>query len=204
MSYITAYFTKKYQPDTPKLPLSFRAKSWLRKNAILITLLIVIGVIIGLVLIIFDMGAEINALTHKVDKLTAANVGLKADNKTLSEDCMFYLHKIDSLRAEKVTITSKSTSLKSIGTFEVTYYTTGEKGVTGITKTGTVATAKRTIAVDPEVVPLGTKVYINGIGERTAEDVGGLIKGRRIDVFVDGPSDIPSVGRLKAKVWREV
>ena len=43
----------------------------------------------------------------------------------------------------------------------------------------------RTIAVDPSIIPLGTRVYIEGIGERVAEDTGSEIKGNDIDLFRD-------------------
>ena len=54
----------------------------------------------------------------------------------------------------------------------------------GITATGTVATAGRTIAVDPEVIPLGSVVIIDG-HEYIAEDTGGGIKGKKIDLFCE-------------------
>ena len=52
----------------------------------------------------------------------------------------------------------------------------------GITATGTVATAGRTIAVDPTVIPYGSKVILNGV-TYIAEDCGGAIKGNKIDMF---------------------
>lgn len=53
----------------------------------------------------------------------------------------------------------------------------------GLTATGTHVTAGRTVAVDPSVIPYGSRVVING-HEYIAEDCGGAIKGDRIDVAV--------------------
>lgn len=59
-----------------------------------------------------------------------------------------------------------------------------EKWADGYTATGTKATAGRTVAVDPELIPYGSKVIIDGM-EYIAEDCGGAIKGNRIDIFFD-------------------
>ena len=58
----------------------------------------------------------------------------------------------------------------------------------GITYTGTVASEGRTIAVDPDVIPLGSIVEINGV-EYVAEDIGGAIKGDRIDLYFNNHDD---------------
>ena len=52
------------------------------------------------------------------------------------------------------------------------------------TATGTDPVAGRTVAVDPRVIPLGSKIHIKGVGERIAEDTGGNIRGRRLDLFL--------------------
>lgn len=54
----------------------------------------------------------------------------------------------------------------------------------GITATGVKATSNRTVAVDPNVIPLGSKIIIDGTCY-TAEDVGGAVKGNVIDIFFD-------------------
>ena len=66
-------------------------------------------------------------------------------------------------------------------TYIATAYThTGNK-----TRSGTWPKEGRTIAVDPEIIPLGTELIINGQGGYIAEDTGGNIKGQRLDIFMD-------------------
>lgn len=57
----------------------------------------------------------------------------------------------------------------------------------GRTASGTPA-RKGAIAVDPRVIPLGTKVYVEGYGYASAEDTGGNIKGRTIDLYMNSGS----------------
>ena len=64
---------------------------------------------------------------------------------------------------------------------KVTAYTPYDPGCNNITATGTTV-RKGVVAVDPSVIPLGTRVYIPGYGVATAEDTGGAIKGNRVDV----------------------
>ena len=69
----------------------------------------------------------------------------------------------------------------------------------GITKTGTKATAGRTVAVDPKVIPLGSTLLIDG-QEYIAEDVGGAIKGKKIDIFHNTHSEALKYGKQKHTV----
>ncbi|WP_373899241.1 3D domain-containing protein [Haloimpatiens sp. FM7315] len=68
----------------------------------------------------------------------------------------------------------------------------------GITATGTKARRNvngySTIAVDPRVIPLGTKVYVEGYGLAIAEDTGGAIKGNKIDIYVNSESQAVTWG----------
>ena len=69
-----------------------------------------------------------------------------------------------------------------IGEFKITYYWLAENGRS--TSTGALATEGRTIAVDPNVIPYGSEVLING-HVYIAEDCGGAVKGNVIDIFVE-------------------
>lgn len=69
----------------------------------------------------------------------------------------------------------------------------------GITATGTKATEGRTIAVDPNKIPYGTKVVIDG-QTYIAEDCGGAIKGNRIDLYFDSHQDALNFGRQTKEV----
>ncbi len=79
--------------------------------------------------------------------------------------------------------------------FESTAYTGG-----GRTASGTRARVGE-IAVDPRVIPLGTTVYIEGLGLRTAEDTGGAIKGNIIDIYFDSYSQCRQWGRRSVTVY---
>ncbi|MFB3093406.1 MAG: 3D domain-containing protein, partial [Dehalococcoidia bacterium] len=69
-----------------------------------------------------------------------------------------------------------------------TWYTAASAGGSGTTATGTTV-QKGTVAVDPSVIPLGTRMYIPGYGYGVAEDTGGAIIGNIIDLGY-GPDDV--------------
>ena len=87
---------------------------------------------------------------------------------------------------EPETPAEPESELQSLGTFRVTAYCSCPEccgqWADGITYTGTEATPDRTVAVDPAVIPLGSTVLIDG-QEYVAEDIGGAIKGARIDIY---------------------
>lgn len=76
----------------------------------------------------------------------------------------------------------------------------------GITASGTKA-RPGVVAVDPRVIPLGTKLYIRSLdgskdyGFAVAEDKGGSIKGNKIDLFFESAEQVRQFGRRKVKVY---
>jgi uncharacterized protein YabE (DUF348 family) len=84
-----------------------------------------------------------------------------------------------------------------------TAYTASCNGCSGYTATGINLKANpgiKVIAVDPSVIPLGTKVYVDGYGYAVAADTGGAIRGNKIDVFFSSKSDAYRWGRKTIKV----
>lgn len=86
---------------------------------------------------------------------------------------------------------------------EASAYTASCEGCSGISATGMNLKANpnaKVISVDPAVIPLGSKVYVEGYGEAIAGDTGGAIKGKRIDVFFPSQQDAINFGVKQLKV----
>lgn len=92
-----------------------------------------------------------------------------------------------------------------LGNFRISYYTcsSAENGGWNVTSTGHKLTdvVGTCIAVDPRVIPYGTKVYIENVGYRVAMDCGGAIKGNKIDVLVRNKNEIPDCGVHYSNVY---
>ncbi len=50
------------------------------------------------------------------------------------------------------------------------------------------------MAVDPSVIPLGSTITIAGVGTRVAQDTGGAIKGKRLDIWMPSASECRNWG----------
>ncbi|SDN39383.1 3D (Asp-Asp-Asp) domain-containing protein [Fictibacillus solisalsi] len=86
---------------------------------------------------------------------------------------------------------------------ESTAYTASCNGCSGVTANGTNLKSNpnaKVIAVDPDVIPLNSKVYVEGYGYATAADTGGAINGNRIDVFYPSKDTANQWGRKTVKV----
>ncbi|NGZ78123.1 ubiquitin-like domain-containing protein [Saccharibacillus alkalitolerans] len=91
---------------------------------------------------------------------------------------------------------SKGFEYKTVLTgVSATAYSSQQPGIGTRTATGTTVTEGRTIAVDPNVIPLGWWVYIEGYGYRKAEDTGSAIKGKKIDMYYDSLGAALNFGR---------
>ncbi len=82
-----------------------------------------------------------------------------------------------------------------------TAYTAHCYGCSGITASGYPA-GHGIVAVDPHVIPLGTRLYIPGYGPAIAGDTGGAIRGNRIDLGFNSLHDAVAFGRRVITVYR--
>lgn len=83
---------------------------------------------------------------------------------------------------------------------EASAYLPTDGGGAGITATG-MAAQHGVVAVDPGVIPLGTRLFIPGYGVAVAADTGGAIQGDKIDLCMESYGEAMSFGRRTVKVY---
>ncbi len=75
----------------------------------------------------------------------------------------------------------------------------GDKGY-GITRSGEKA-RRGIVAVDTKIIPLGTRLYVEGYGMAIAGDTGGAVKGNKIDLYMETHEQCLAYGRKEVKVY---
>ena len=106
-------------------------------------------------------------------------------------------------QSQKPATTKEPVSSGKTLTMSATAYTAYCTGCSGITANGTDLRANpgaKVIAVDPKVIPLGTRVWVEGYGEAIAADTGGAIKGNKIDIFIPSQEGAINWGRKTVTV----
>lgn len=111
--------------------------------------------------------------------------------------------KLSGTKVHGVGVTAPVTTLRSLGIFRTTAYCpcrqcSGKWG--GLTSTGTIATANHTISVDPREIPYGSRLMIGGV-LYTAEDCGGGVKGRHVDIFFNTHGETRGYGSRNVEVY---
>ncbi|WP_436376511.1 LysM peptidoglycan-binding domain-containing protein [Cytobacillus sp. BC1816] len=106
-------------------------------------------------------------------------------------------------QAETPAETANNETAQNVLNMEATAYTADCEGCSGVTATGINLKEnpnQKVISVDPNVIPLGTKVHVEGYGNAVAGDTGGAIKGNKIDIFMPSQEDAINFGRKTVKV----
>ncbi|WP_025115728.1 3D domain-containing protein [Lysinibacillus fusiformis] len=136
--------------------------------------------------------ATVSSTSNTASKESAPEATAPSTNNTASKENA----------PEAIAPSTNNTTSKEL-IVEASAYTASCEGCSGITATGinlkTNPNAK-IISVDPAVIPLGSKVYVEGYGEAIAGDTGGAIKGKRIDVFFPSQQDAINFGVKQLKV----
>lgn len=162
---------------------------------------------------ISELQESISTLTYLIPTLNSSTV-IEAANNSISQGNL-KVEKINAeekakaeaaipSRGESMTVTftpgssSGSTALSTL-TMQSTAYTGGTLTATG-TKPVYNPDGISTIAVDPSVIPLGSKVYVSGYGIAIAADTGGAINGNIIDLYFNSEADCIAWGRRNVTV----
>ena len=117
--------------------------------------------------------------------------------------CMFSGCRLEAGQAAPTEATSEI-SVLDLGTFRITGYCACEiccgNSADGITATGTKATAGRTIAIDEDVIPFGSKVIINGHTYTAEDNAVNAITGNQVVIFFDTHEEAAEFGIQYADV----
>lgn len=116
---------------------------------------------------------------------------------------------IDAIETSRGEVRFKKAINMSATAYDATFESTGktpDHPQYGITRSGT-KVKPGVVAVDPKVIPLGTKLYVKSLddtpdyGFASAEDTGGAIKGNKIDLYFELPEDVRKYGRRNVLVY---
>ncbi|WP_226577895.1 3D domain-containing protein [Halobacillus litoralis] len=156
-----------------------------------------------LLLPIFFTALSLQTSAEEVDK-TAHNIEEKSvslDEKETEHDR--YQEESEQKKAQTAASQGAASDVKRTVAVESTAYTAFCEGCSGTTYTGIdlrANPAQKVIAVDPSIIPLGSKVRVPGYGVAVAGDIGGDIEGHRIDLFMAQQSDALEYGRRQIEV----
>lgn len=141
---------------------------------------------------------EIAASQEEVLDLKARNTLLKDTYNELFGQMQETQNEVQNLQSQL----EELQKWRSLGVFRITAYWYGEDEFGDLTSTGVRAQINHTIAVDPTVIPYGSKVMIDG-QIYVAEDCGGAVKNNIIDIWVENQSNSFGVKYTEIYIKRE-
>lgn len=167
--------------------------------------------------------SEIQTTISQVTELRTAAANLASNARTLGVEEDDYIiwyakqqwEKYDEQLAELNKQYAAATALENysapsvlkgtnLGKFRISFYcpcSICNGSSHNVTASGEPLSVGTTVAVDPSVIPLGSQIYIDGIGWRIAQDTGGAIRGDEIDVLVSSHSEAYDNGIVYRDVY---
>lgn len=151
---------------------------------------------------------ELDEIADRYD--TTVDILLELNNLTEMEQAVvnFVLQLPDHIQNKPAVKEEKKETLDDYEvvktlTVEASAFTAHCKGCSGKTAYGIDLRKNpniKLIAVDPDVIPLGTKVWVEGYGIAIAGDTGGAIKGGKVDLFMKTKKQAYNWGRKKVEI----
>lgn len=119
-----------------------------------------------------------------------------------NEDVVALTKEYNKALAEEKKAAEAASNGVALGTFKLTFYTGAADEGGSVTAMGTPVTPWYTVAVDPRVIPLGSKLRIEGYnGIFVAQDTGSAIRGSILDIAVGSKSEANRLGIQYRKVY---
>lgn len=150
--------------------------------------------------------ADIKSAIDTLDSLKA-QVTIDEVSSKINDNIANAKSKLDTLAKESaISNISQSNTLSTAPPAGGTTYTMEATAYCGGTLTASGSKPVRipggisTIAVDPSIIKLGTKVYVSGYGYAVATDTGGDIKGMRVDLYMNSEAECFAFGRRNVTV----
>lgn len=163
--------------------------------ALLCTVFVLLGLCAMYSIEAEDAAAENFRLRQQILETEAHDTDLRAKLVSLSDE----YHTLYNACTPEI----NESAWQPAGEFTICHYCSCDECCSkhdGITASGTVAEMGRTVAVDPDVIPLGSEVLLNGVAY-VAEDTG--VHGKHIDLYIDSHDQALAMGTYKTNVsWR--
>ena len=142
----------------------------------------------------------INLGNKKLSSMIAKSERSKVNTCSVKQKFKVPTHLWNNKASSTITSSGSDSTYKTKYTMNATAYTGGGLTAMGLTPVRNLSGIS-TIAVDPSVIPLGTKVYIPGYGNAICSDTGGLIKGNIIDLYMNSKSESLNWGRRTVTLY---
>ncbi|MDV2583046.1 3D domain-containing protein [Alkalibacillus haloalkaliphilus] len=182
-----------------------------------IVLMLGVGLLIALLLVAFDSDIK-EANTHQemtthISELEQYTKGYETASTQLeAREQITIIEPETTQQAENNNNSSNEGGIQQVSQQEeatetmymtATAYTAYCEGCSGTTYTGVNLREnpdQKVVAVDPDVIPLGSTVWVEGYGTAVAADIGGAIKGDRIDLFIPDEAEANRYGVRQVRV----
>ena len=128
------------------------------------------------------------------------HIKLRTAEEAAEEEKAVQLRREERIRGGYVETSRGALRYSRVMVMEASAYLPTDGSDSGITATGIFAT-HGIVAVDPDVIPLGTRVYVPGYGVALAADTGGMIEGDMIDLCMESYDACMEFGRRDVNVY---